>query len=383
MRIAIVNLVSQTPPGRWALPRVESNRQSVGVQFARALEQQGHDVVVYMADGYRPEVSDEGVRCVYVKTRLARPFSPALIPFTPELRGLIARGGFDIVVCSELFQWAAVLCALAQREGRFRLYIWQEMGAHQKMGAGLISGAYHATVGRYVIARTQMFLPRAEPSGRFLESVGVPKRKIGPVVPNGADAACFNPGSEHARDDDPLILCVGSLVALKQPELVVKMLPLVLATEPRARLLVKGSGPLEPMLRAMAREMGVEAAVEFDCGRSDHAQMADLYRRAWVGVFPTNGEGASLSPVEMVMCGTPVVVAEKLYHSSVLEEFGGAEVTGFALDDLAAATLRQISRVRSGDWNPVRQSAAMSARYSTQSMALSLAALDEQQRGGR
>lgn len=373
MKIAIVNLVSQTPPGRWALPNVISNRQSVGVQFGRALKKRGHQVTVFMSDAYWPENDDEGVTSIYVRTRLAKPFSPALIPFTPELVGLLARGEFDLVVCSELFQWSTVFCAVAKRRGGFRLFVWQEMGAHQRMAGGFVSRTYHWTLGRLVIKRTDAFLPRAEQPARFLQSVGVPRARIGPVIPNGADGSVFRPGG--SRDDNPLVLCVGSLVPLKQPGLAIKAMPLILEQEPEAKLLVKGSGPMEHELRMLATALGLEDRVIFDFSRSDHEAMAALYRRGWVGLFPTNGEGASLSPVEMVMCGTPVVVAGKLYHSGVLKEQGGAEVTGFEVQEIADATVRQIRRIRTGEWDGVSAAQSIDGLYSTDSMAERLISL--------
>jgi glycosyltransferase involved in cell wall biosynthesis len=381
LKIAVVNLVSQTPPGRWETPRVVSNRQSIGVILGRALMDAGHEAVVIMSDVYRPECPDEGVSCVYLPTRLGRLFSPALIPFTPGLVRELESSGYDLVLCSELFQWSTVLAALAKARGGFRLYVWQEIGAHQRLAGGTISRGYHATIGRWVTRRTDGFFPRAAQSGAFLRRLGVPAERIGPLIPNGADGSIFCPGG--ARSCDPLIACVGTLVPLKQPDVAMRAFASVRRSEPAARLLVKGVGPMEQDLRALAHDLDLADTVEFDTSRSSHEQMAALYRSAWVGVYPTNGEGASLSPVEMTMCGTPVVVSEKLYHSEALEKLGGALVTGFDPEEIARAVLSQVAAVRSGEWSGEQRAAATAAEYSSATMAARLLEYDRTVHEGR
>lgn len=349
--------------------------------LGRALADLGHDPVVVMAADYEPRTRDEGVECVYLRSRLKRPFSPALIPYTPGLLSFLREGGFDAVLCSELFQMSTVLAAMARGRAGFRLYVWQEMGAHQRMAGGTVSRLYHATLGRWVIGRVSGFFPRAAQSELFLQEVGVPRERIGPVIPNGADGLVFRPGGRRSKE--PLVACVGTLVPVKQPDIALEAFAAVVKAEPQARLLIKGAGPMEESLRACVHALKLDGMVEIDTARSSHEVMADLYRRAWVGVYPAKVEGAPLSPAEMVMCGTPVVVSKKMYHSKALQRFGGAEVTGFDVDEVAAAVLRCITAVRTGAWNAEAQAASVAGEYSSLTMASRLVEYDSKFSGER
>lgn len=338
MRIAIVNPVSQTSPNRWSVPPVVSNAQSIGVQLAREVVSAGNEATVYMAEPFSPATSDEGVDARYLPV-VGSPVSPsAQLPFMPSLSREIASGGFDAVVASELFQWSTL--ALTAK-GLPPLFVWHEADTYQQFLRTVPARLYYATAAKRVIRRAAGFFPRADSAREFLLHVGVPAEKIGPEVPNGINARLFAP-SREARSETPLILFVGSLIERKNPSLAVRAMPHVLREVPEAKLLMKGFGDQEGHLRELAARIGVDGAVGFDTSRSTHSEMARLYNHAWVCVFPTFRDFATLSPIEAVACGVPVVLSKRLFSARYLEEMGCAVATSDDPSQFAQAILRQL-----------------------------------------
>ena len=76
---------------------------------------------------------------------------------------------------------------------------------------------------------------------------------------------------------------------------------------PDLRLDIAGRGPLEPALRALAKELGVDDAVAF-LGHVNPVQTA--IERSAVVVVPSMGEGFGMVALEAMERGRPVIAAE-------------------------------------------------------------------------
>lgn len=334
-----MNPVSQTSPNRWSVPPVISNAQSIGVQLAREVVSAGNEAAVFMAQPFEPSTHDEGVDARYLPV-VGTPVSPsAQLPFMPSLSREILAGGFDAVVSSEMFQWSTL--ALASDRRLPPLFVWHEADTYQQFLRTVPARLFYATAGKRVIKRAAGFLPRADSAKEFLLRVGVPAEKIGPEVPNGINARLFAPVRE-LRSATPLILFVGSLIERKNPSLAVRAMAHVLREMPEARLRMKGFGDQEGHLREIAESLGIADAVMFDTSRSTHSEMADLYNHAWVCVFPTFRDFATLSPIEAVACGVPVVLSRRLFSARYLEQMGCAVATSDDPVEFAQGILRQL-----------------------------------------
>ena len=112
-----------------------------------------------------------------------------------------------------------------------------------------------------------------------------------------------------ARESD-LVLFVGRLVREKGVEFLVRAWPAVRAARPSARLLVIGGGPeLEP-LRALANELGLDAAAVLP-GKVPHAEVAGLMARATCQVLPSIWcENSPLTTYESYLAGLPMIASD-------------------------------------------------------------------------
>lgn len=131
-------------------------------------------------------------------------------------------------------------------------------------------------------------------------------------IPNAVDTRLFKPRctTERARFSWPesnfLVLYVARFQAVKNHEMLLDAFRLLLETQPGARLVLAGSGPLEPRIRKKASILGISNRVSF-LGEVAYHQLASLYSIADVAVISSDYESFSFTALEAMASGLPLV----------------------------------------------------------------------------
>ena len=105
---------------------------------------------------------------------------------------------------------------------------------------------------------------------------------------------------------EPRLLCVGRLIPIKGHLVLFRALAQARARVPDVVLDVAGRGPLEPALKAYARELGLEDAVRF-LGFVSPVQRA--VENAAMVVVPSLGEGFGMVALEAMERARPVIAS--------------------------------------------------------------------------
>jgi glycosyltransferase involved in cell wall biosynthesis len=177
-----------------------------------------------------------------------------------------------------------------------------------------------SVLGRYVLEpswlRTYRNVPALTVSRSSAESLA---RHHGwrdvTIVPEGLDP---HPVPDVPKEDDPTIVYLGRLVAMKRPEDALAAFEALRREVPRARLWVVGDGPLLDRLRRKA-----PAGVQF-FGRVERIRLSDLLARAHVLVATSVREGWGLNVSEAAACGTPAIGYRVPGLADSLQASGGA-----------------------------------------------------------
>lgn len=125
-------------------------------------------------------------------------------------------------------------------------------------------------------------------------------------VPNGVDLARF-PFAVRTPSGTPVIGAVGSLTAVKRPDLLIRAFGAFREIFPRARLRLAGDGPLRPALEALCASLRLEGAVEFMGLRTDVPEILAGCHLLW---HAGASEGFGLAVAEAMSAGVPVVAAD-------------------------------------------------------------------------
>lgn len=152
-------------------------------------------------------------------------------------------------------------------------------------------GAFERTIAVSIALRE-----RLEGAGVAVDDV------VWPGVP--ATAPGSGPGTR------PTATYAGRLVSEKGVDVLLRAFRQVLDHhQPKARLLVAGTGPKESTLRALASRLGLDDAVVW-LGQLTPDEMAVRFATAWAHVVPSTwAEPFGVTAIEAMMRGQPVVVS--------------------------------------------------------------------------
>jgi glycosyltransferase involved in cell wall biosynthesis len=160
--------------------------------------------------------------------------------------------------------------------------------------------------------------------------IGKPEQVVS--IPNGLPPSRTRVTRERAAvraelgvDDAFVLLSTGRLADQKGLEYLIRAAALFRGNLPSARVLLAGDGPLREQLEALVAELGLGDVVTLLGFRTD---VADLLEAADLVVFPSLWEGLSISLLEAMAAGKPVVtttIASNLEATAGGREAGGGE----------------------------------------------------------
>ncbi len=107
-----------------------------------------------------------------------------------------------------------------------------------------------------------------------------------------------------------------------------------------------GDGPERPTLRAQARALGVDHAVEFRHDVAEQQEVYALMKAAKVFVFPSAREGFGISVLEALACGLNVVTTSD--PDNLARHRAARSAHGVICDPSAAAVAEATARLLAG-----------------------------------
>jgi PEP-CTERM/exosortase A-associated glycosyltransferase len=198
-------------------------------------------------------------------------------------------------------------------------------------------------------------------------SRGIPADRI-TVIPNGVDVEEFAPGgvADLALKERlglagaTVIGFAGSFYSYEGLDLLLSVLPQVLARVPEVRVLLVGGGPQEAALKAQAASLGVADKVVF-AGRVPHAEVKRYYDLIDVLAYPRHAMRLTelvtpLKPLEAMAQSKLLIASDVGGHRELIRDdetgllFRAGDATSLATKILAALADR--SR-----WPPIQRAA--------------------------
>ncbi len=144
--------------------------------------------------------------------------------------------------------------------------------------------------------------------------LGMPADKI-VVFPWGVDLDLFSPGSNGELrsklgwESAFVLLSNRSMEPIYGVDIVVKAFIRAVKIDEELRLILLNDGPLRYQFQTLIRKAGLEDRVYF-AGRIENDKLPAYYRAADLYLSGSHSDGSSVSLLEAMACGVPVVVSD-------------------------------------------------------------------------
>jgi glycosyltransferase involved in cell wall biosynthesis len=331
-------------------PYVKGGAEKRFYEFARRLSRD-HEVHVYGIKWWegssvlvRDGITYHGVcrpRTLY-SAEGRRSISEALA-FGLALLGPLLKEKFDVIDCNQHPYFSIFTCKLASllRGGRFYV-TWHEVWGdywYEYMG-------WSGFFGKFIEKATSRLAGRSiavsEGTATGLDSLGVRKERI-VVLPNGISTAVISaapPGGEAAD-----VIFAGRLIRDKHVDVLLRAcadasrkMPLSVPLSIPLSVLIIGDGPERAQLEALAAELPLK--VKF-AGAVDETALYSSLKSSRVFVLPSTREGFSITTLEALACGLPVITVngEKNSAKELVVDGVTGRVVGLDEKELSEAVL--------------------------------------------
>jgi len=223
---------------------------------------------------------------------------------SPGLAPVIARGDWDLVHIQGVHTFVPPVAMLAALASRTPYVLTFHSGGHSSPSRTGIRGAQWTAIGPLLSRADHLIAVSRFERRHFAEAIGIGQERF-TVVPNGGAL----PAPEVEVLPEPgRIVSSGRLELYKGHHRAIEALPRIRQRMPGANLVILGSGDYEPQLWALARELGVEDAVQIrSLPPADRLGMARELGAAGAMAALSMYEAHPVGIMEAVTLGLPVV----------------------------------------------------------------------------
>ena len=310
-------------------------------EVARRLAAAGNEVAILTTNPGAHAITEEndlGLRVIRV------PAWPRSNDFyiAPAMYRIIRQGQWDIVHCQGYHTAVAPIAMLAAWRARIPYVVTFHSGGHSSWLRNALRPVQRAVLFPLLARAAGLVGVSTWEADFFRSHLGLPRERF-VVIPNGSYLPRGQRAAAPGAEPD-LIVSVGRLERYKGHHKVIGAMPAVLRERPNARLRIVGTGPYEAALRQQAQELGVSDRVTIGgLEATDREGMADLLQRASLVILLSNYESQSVSAIEALALGRPVLVADNTaLHELAANGLARATAPGSTPEAVAAAMLSQL-----------------------------------------
>jgi len=170
------------------------------------------------------------------------------------------------------------------------------------------------TITRFTLAHSDILVGDCSCVGQKAHSFGFDLKNY-LQFPWGVDLKHFSPiGSSNLRSklgwvDKTVLLSTRSFEPIYGVDVLIKAFAQAAKERPELRLLILGRGSQEKALRRLVDRLGLKERAVFHGTASTH-ELPDVYRSADLYMSASHSDGSSVSLMEAMACGLPVLVSD-------------------------------------------------------------------------
>jgi phosphatidyl-myo-inositol dimannoside synthase len=223
-------------------------------------------------------------------------------------RTLLARGQYDVVLCSHINLLPLALLAKLRFRAPLVAFIY-----------GIDAWEARSPVVGSLLPQVDRWISISEVTRAKFQSWSRTADERIAILPNAIHTEWYGvrPRNEalarrYGLEGRKVLMTLGRLVSserYKGFDEVLEALPQLVADDPALVYVIAGDGSDRGRLEAKVRDLGLEEHVRFT-GMIDEGEKADHFRLADAYVMPSRGEGFGFVFLEALACGVPVVASK-------------------------------------------------------------------------
>lgn len=273
------------------------------------------------------------------------PFKKNNLEAYRQLKALLDREHYDIIHCHTPMGSVITRLAAGSARNRGTKVLYTAHGFHFYNGAPLVNWLLYYPVERLLSRRTDLLLTMNGEDHRRAQTFHAKRTEM--INGVGIDLSRFTVASADQKEQirrelglqegETFAFTVGNVIPRKNQAVLIRAVKEL--CDPGFHLFIAGDGPLEEALKDLSRELGVEKQIHLLGFRRDVYRLssaADLF------LFSSRQEGLSVSVMEAMACGLPIVASSIRGNTDLIDPGEG----GFLVspDDAAgfAGAIRQI-----------------------------------------
>ena len=273
------------------------------------------------------------------------PFKKNNLEAYRQLKALLDREHYDIIHCHTPMGSVITRLAAGSARNKGTKVLYTAHGFHFYNGAPLVNWLLYYPVERLLSRRTDLLLTMNGEDHRRAQTFHAKRTEM--INGVGIDLSRFTVASAYQKEQirrelglqegETFAFTVGNVIPRKNQAVLIRAVKEL--CDPGFHLFIAGDGPLEEALKDLSRELGVEKQVHLLGFRRDVYRLssaADLF------LFSSRQEGLSVSVMEAMACGLPIVASSIRGNTDLIDPGEG----GFLVspDDAAgfAGAIRQI-----------------------------------------
>lgn len=292
-------------------PSINGGAELIIQKLAESMVKRGYQITVVCSDRNKNKKNEEyinGVRVIYVKSY----FDIFKVPFAPTYFFALWKIKPDLIHCHGTAPgFSDVAVIYAKFRGIPCLLTYHFDGNADGVLGQVLSLVYNFTINSLIVRLANKITATGK---SYAETSPVLKKVMNKVtiVPNGIDIKHFNTENKIIKGNYKLpkgkiILWVGRFVKYKGLAYLIEAMKKV----DNATLLIIGSGMLERELKELVKKDNLGKKIKF-VGQIKNRDLPYFYHKAYIYVLSsiTRGENFSISSLEALGCGVPVIASD-------------------------------------------------------------------------
>lgn len=327
MKVLIVNPIIYTSETA-NIKRATSIKDTMIYDLCLAFVKEGHAVTLLAGEPFKPLDAEEyPFEVIWAKCAFPAICKPNVLPFCPDIKKIIRRTHFDIIISSEVFSLNSLMLV---RRCKGNLLIWHELAKHNRLMHQIPSKLWYGVVARLFFAKVPI-VARSKEAKAFIEQYCPNVRNT--IIDHGVNLDKF----EACTEKEPYFIVASQLIERKQIDKIIDKFSRFSASHPAFKLYILGEGDKEQELKAQVKQLGLTEKVLF-LGKTPHERLKEYLKRAAAMLVYTRKDNNMVSVVESIACATPVVTTSVPYNASYIQ----ANALGIVNDNWDETDLQKI-----------------------------------------